>query len=70
MTSITSKAFYNLQKKYNFNCNGGSKAFDYAANIDLFKNNKKKLINDLKSAFKVEVTTIPLYLSAMFTAPN
>ena len=37
--------------------------------VDFYKM-KKNFINKLKGAWRVEFFTIPLYLSALFTAPN
>ena len=38
--------------------------------VDEFYQMKKNFINKLKDAWKVEFFTIPLYLNALFTAPN
>lgn len=35
-----------------------------------FDKNKKQLIKDLKSAFLIELTTIPLYSSALFSVED
>ena len=39
-------------------------------NKDRFNYMKNQLIENLKKAFRVELTTIPLYLTAMYTAPD
>lgn len=33
-----------------------------------FKKEKRELVSSLKNAFKIELTTIPLYLSAMISS--
>ena len=38
--------------------------------VETFNADKEDLIADLKTAFTLELSTIPLYLTAMFTAPE